>query len=66
MVALSVIAAIIGVYSYGRKAGERAVEIDQQRKIDKVRKLSHEVKNDVNYKSITDVRAGLRERWTRK
>jgi hypothetical protein len=62
----SVIAAIVGAYAYGRKAGERAVEMDQQRKINQVRKVSHEVQNDVNSQSIDNVRAGLRERWTRK
>lgn len=63
---VSVLAAVVGAYGYGRKAGERAVEMDQQRKINQVRKVSNEVQNDVNSKPISDVRAGLRERWTRK
>ena len=63
---VSVLAAVVGAYGYGRKASERAVEMDQQRKINKIRKMSHEVQNDVNSQPISDVRAGLRERWTRK
>ena len=63
---LSVLAAVFGAYGYGRKAGQRAVEMDQQRKINQARKISNEVKNDVNAKPIDDVRAGLRDRWTRK
>lgn len=66
LIILSVLAAVIGIYGYGRKAGERAVEMNEQRKINKVRQASNEVIRDVNTQSNRDIRAGLRDRWTRK
>lgn len=66
LIVLSVLAAVIGIYGYGRKAGERAVEMNEQRKINKVRQASNEVIRDVNTQSNRDIRAGLRDRWTRK
>ena len=62
---LSVLAALVGAYGSGRKAGERAVEMDQQRRIDKVRKVSRNVENDINSKPVSAIRDGLRK-WTRK
>ena len=66
LIILSVLAAVIGVYGYGRKAGERVAEMDQQRKVNKVRQASNEVIRDVNTQSDRDIRAGMRDRWTRK
>lgn len=66
LIILSVLAAVIGVYGYGRKAGERAVEMNEQRKVNKVRQANNEVIRDVNTQSNNDIRAGLRNRWTRK
>lgn len=66
LMVVSVLAAVIGVYGYGRKAGERAAEMNDQRKVNKVRQASNEVIRDVNTQSNRDIRAGLRNRWTRK
>lgn len=66
LIVLSVLAAIVGIYGYGRKAGERAVEMNEQRKVNKVRQASNEVIRDVNTQSNSDIRAGLHDRWTRK
>lgn len=63
---VSVLATVAGIYAYGRKAGERAVEMEQQRKVNQVRNTSSEVINDVNSQSIDNVRTRLRDRWTRK
>ena len=62
---LSVLAALLGVYRYGQKMGERAVEVKQQRKINQVRKVSQDVKTDHTAMPINNVRDGLRKHWTR-
>jgi hypothetical protein len=63
---LSALAAIVGAYAYGRKTGEQAEMVDQQQRINKTRKVSREVYNDVNSKSDDHIRTGLRDKWTRK
>lgn len=63
---LSVLTTIIGIYGYGRKAGERAAELDQQRQINDVRGISNDVENNTNAQSNDVIRTRLRDRWTRK
>lgn len=64
MTVLAVLAALLGAYGYGRQAGQRAVEIKQQREVEKLRRTADNVKKRINTLPDSDVRAGLRD-WTR-
>tara|TARA_R110000851_G_C13077180_1_gene565447 strand:- start:2286 stop:2507 length:222 start_codon:yes stop_codon:yes gene_type:complete len=61
---VSVVASLAGMYHHGRKAGERAIEVDHQHKVDQSNKVAKSVEENIDRKSDSDVRAGLR-RWTR-
>jgi Flp pilus assembly protein TadB len=63
--ALSVLAALLGAYQYGRRAGEHVEQLKQEQRTNKALKAVNNVKTKVNAMSDDDVRRRLRNKWSR-
>lgn len=63
---MSVIASSLGLYTHGRKAGERAEQVRNQDVINQSNKEAKRVQESINRVSDDTVRNGMRDNWTRK
>lgn len=61
---LAIIAAMLGVYGVGRKAGKKAVELKQVNHTLKAIREAKHVKQEIDNSDIGTIRDGLRD-WTR-
>ncbi len=65
LIILAVIASMVGLYSFGRRAGARATEQRQQQRAIKVMKEAQNVEAMVRGTGDSDVVERLRADWTR-
>lgn len=62
---LAVVAALVGLYGYGKHAGRRASEIRQQNQAMKVIRDAQQASKDVRALDDDDVHSELRSNWQR-
>jgi len=65
LTALSVLAALLGAFQYGRRTAEQAEQLKQEQRTNNALKKVNNVKTKVNTMSDDDVRRRLRNKWSR-
>jgi len=63
---LAVVASMLGIYSVGRNAGKKAVQLKQQTHTLKAIRKAHVINQKINGTDTATVSKRLFSRWTRK